>query len=271
MENIGTESGATQVDTTTEPIDTGQSTVDTQSSASTSPETEQTTTAYQPFREGKEKFKLDNEEVEWDWETTKKYASLGAAGYKRMEQAAAIRKQAEQAYSQLMHLAQTDPVGLLRTLNPKFNPQALQQRQETTESGNVDPRDLEIRELKQRYETVAQTLERQEIEREKSLMQQEFDASFKKYPILKANPFAMDRIRAEYTKALQAGIDVSIDEIAFLTAQELQKTSQAKTQVQQQRIQEKRKNAPVSVTPGSKADKPMTIDDVKRLAGMAGY
>lgn len=81
-----------------EQVDTSQSS---QQSAPTaeveagSQEGQQEAQQYVPFATGREKFKINGQEEEWDWDTTKRYAQLGKAGYSNLETAAKMRKEAE--------------------------------------------------------------------------------------------------------------------------------------------------------------------------------
>lgn len=227
---------------------------------------------YQPFATGKEKFKIDGNDEELDWEATKKYASLGKTAYKRMQEAAEIRNQSQKAYKELLELAQKDPDGLIRALNPNYapqlqrSPQGAQQRDQVTDK---DPRDLELHEVKQEMQQMKSLLEKQEIEQERKLIDQELTEASEKYPALKNNRFNRDFIKQEYRKALQAGMNVTIDDVAFYVSQELQADKNQKTQETKQRLEQKRKQAPVNVvTAGSEsASKGMSLDDVKKLAG----
>ena len=244
--------------------DLTQQTVEKQAIATQSP--------YQPFASGKEKFTVNGKEVEWDWETAKKYASLGNTAYQKMQEAADIKKRSEAAYSQLLELAQKDPETLIRALNPNYNPQSQQTQRQDQNVADVDPRDLKIQQLEQRLgklDQLEKAYEEQQVEKERAAIAQELEQAETKYPILKGDKFAINFIKAEYRKALQSGLDVSLDDVAFHVSQELQDLRQTKAQQTQQRLEQKRKQAPVNVVASGaeSAAKSMSLDDVKKLAG----
>lgn len=222
---------------------------------------------YKPFASGKEKFKVNGKDEEWDWETTRKYASLGKTSYQKMQEAAEVKKRAEDAYSQLLDLAKKDPEGLLRALNPNYAPQSQQQRQDQVT--DADPRDLKIQELERKLGEFSSVLEQQQVEEERKLINKELDDAVTKYTVLKGDKFALNYVKSEYRKALMQGLDVSIDDVAFHVSQELQELRNQKVQETQKRFEQKRKNAPVTaVSTGSESSsKPMSLDEVKRLAG----
>lgn len=229
---------------------------------------------YQPFANGKERFKVDGKEEEWDWETAKKYASLGKTAYQRMQEAADIKKRANDAYSQLLTLAEKDPEGLIRALNSNYTPQSQRAPQAQTGQDNVtnqqhDPRDQKIHGLENELQQIKQGLEMQAVEKERLAIQQEITEAESKYSVLKGNKFAINYIKNEYRKALANNVDTSIEDIAFLVSQELLEFNKAATQEKQKRFEQKRKSAPVNVVTASseQGQKPMSLDDVKKLAG----
>lgn len=227
---------------------------------------------YQPFKTGKERFKVNGQEEEWDWETTRKHAQLGKTAYLKMQEAAELKKKSEQAYKQLLELAQKDPEGLIKALNPNYTgsltqqASALRQNQDVTEQ---DPRDLELRKTQDEVSRLSSILEEQQIEAERKAINAELDQAQAKYPVLKGDKFAINYIKSEYRKALQTGIDVTIDDVAFHVSQELQEIRNQRTQQTQKRLEEKRKQAPVNVVSAASesASKPMSLEDVKKLAG----
>lgn len=227
-----------------------------------------------PFQNGKEKFKVNGTEVEWDWETTKKYAQIGNAGYKAMERAAAVEKKAADTYKQLMNLAQSDPEGLIRVFNPNYKPlQARNSQQDAygqAEQQEMDPRDQKIQELEKQLSTVSERLEKQALDEERKAVQAEIDSAVKAYPILN-DEIAINYLKTQYKQALAKGMDVTLDDVAFHVAQKLEESRNKKLEQQKQRIEEKRKRAPVTSTPGtpsSEAKKFQTFDEVRRLAGL---
>jgi hypothetical protein len=219
-----------------------------------------------PFASGKEKFVIDGEEHEWTWEETKKYAQLGKAGYKRMQEAATIKKQVADNYKKLTQLAHTNPQGLLEILTGKkaeagLSPQAdVAPRQ--SETRGLDPRDAEIQELKQRIEA-------RELAEERKQIDTELSDAVSKHPELN-NQIYREYVKSQYAKALRQGMeDVTIADIAFMVSQELKQQQAAQLKAKQQKIKERRDRAPVAVSPGYKAEKSESLDleAVKRLAG----
>lgn len=234
---------------------------DTESDATQETETEKVV----PFASGKEKFVIDGQEHEWTWEETKKYASLGKAGYERMKEAAAVKKQVADNYKKLVSLARTNPQGLIEILTgqkaqPGKQPQADGERQ--SEERGYDHRDAEIQELKQRIEA-------RELAEERKAIDAELSTAVSKYPELD-NDIYRDYIKSQYAKALKQGADdVTIEDVAFIVSQQLKEKQAQQLRTKQQKIKERRDRAPVSVPAGHKAEKPkeMDLDAVKRLAG----
>jgi hypothetical protein len=228
--------------------------------------------AYKPFEKGKEKFKINGKEVELGWDEVRKYASLGSSAYQKMQEAAEIKKRAETAYTQLLDLAQRDPEGLLKALNPHWNAQPGKPSQAKglqNSDQDLDPKDLKIQELERRLNETSSFIEQQQIEAERKAITQEITDAESKYPEIKGNKFAINFIKSEYRRALQSGLDLSIDDVAFQVAQELKDQRMKDTQEKQKRLEQKRKNAPVQTVASGveSSEKPMTLDEVKRLAG----
>lgn len=238
----------------------------------TAGEAVQTPKPYQPFANGKERFTVNGKEVEWDWETAKKYASLGNTAYQKMEEAAELRKRTDTAWSQLVELAQKDPETFIRTFSPNYKPQSQPTQGQAKDVAELDPRDLKIQQMEQRLsklDELEKAYEAQEVEKERVAITKELEDVQTRYSNLKGDEFAIDYIKAQYRKALQNGLDVSLDDVAFQVSQKLKERNELKTQQTQARIEQKRKQAPVNVV-SSTADttsKPMTLEDVKRLAG----
>lgn len=230
--------------------------------------------AYKPFENGKERFKIDGEDVEFDWDTAKKYVSLGKTAYKRMQEAAEQKKQVTQTYQQLVELAKSDPETLIRVFNPNYAPQARGSQKQASAEGldqvtDVDPRDSELASVKQELQDLRSRYEKAEIEQERKLIEQELTDAVGKYPVLKDNKFALTYVKQEYRKALQQGLDVTIEDVAFYAAQDIQNQQKEKVQQTQKRLEQKRKQAPVSVVSSAAehGQKPMSLEDVKKLAG----
>lgn len=225
---------------------------------------------YRPFSSGKEKVKVNGKEEEWDFDTFKKYAQIGKAGYKALEESAAIKKKAADSYKQLMELAHRDPIGLLRTLNPNFEPQSFGLRNATQgqEFETEDPRDGKIRELEAKLNSVLERDEKAAIHSERLAIESELEAAAKKYPVL-ADEVYREYVKAQYHKALANDMDVTIDDVAFHVAEKLKDSQKRKLSEQQRRLEERRKNAPISTVPSGQGSgqRQMTREEVRKLAG----
>lgn len=222
-----------------------------------------------PFATGKEKFKIFGKEEEWDWDTTKKYAQLGKASTEKMERAAQIEKKANDTMRQLVELAGRDPDGLIRLFNPTYQGRSTAQ-DATTPGQEVDPRDAKISHLESQLQRITGSIEKQELEAEKSAIAKEFADAETKYPVLKGNKFANERVKSEYKRLLYAGVtDVTIEDVAFQVAKEWQDFKQQENHEIKKRLEENKNKSPLSPTPsgGSSQSKPMTREDVMRLAG----
>lgn len=229
---------------------------------------------YRPFENGKERFKIDGEEVDFDWDTAKKYVSLGKTAYKRMQETAEQKKQMQSTYQQLVELAQRDPETLIRVFNPNYTSQAKATQKQANAEGldqvtDADPREMELQRLKEETQELRSRFERAEVEKERQLIEKEMSDAVSKYPVLKDNKFALTYVKQEYRKALQSGLDVTLEDVAFYTAQELQNQQKEKVQQTQKRLEQKRKQAPVSVVSSASehGGKSMSLEDVKKLAG----
>lgn len=277
MEQVDIQSGdvSTDISATETQADTPEALHETPDTTQSQvqPGKEEQAKPYSPFAAGKEKFKVNGQEREWDWETTKKYAQLGYAGQAALEKAHETEKKARKLYSDIMQHAQTDPEGLIRILNPKFqgfsSARAPSAQPGQSQDQEQDPRDAKIQELEQRYQSVEQILEQQEIQKERQAIQSELDAACKSYPELD-NEINREYVKAQYKKILQKGIDgITIEDVAFHAAQKIKEQQAVKVKEQVTRLQENKKKAPVGSAPAGSAGsaKPMTREDVMRLAG----
>jgi hypothetical protein len=76
-------------------------------------------------------------------------------------------------------------------------------------------------------------------------------------------------VKDQYRKALINGLDHSLEDIAFLVAQENKQLNAQKQKATTQKLEENKKRAPVIAPPaGGTEKKERTFDDAKRLAGM---
>lgn len=204
-----------------------------------------------------------------------RYAQINNSGYKALERAAEVEKKAKEAYQKLLDAAKSDPEGLIRILNPQWSlPAKATRTADAKQADGAEVEDLaqaEIRRLEQKLGSVEQVLEQQEIDKERKAIESELDAAVKSYPELD-NKIYRDYVKSQYRRALQANMDVSMDDVAFHVAQEMKETRSKEEKERQRKLAEKRKLAPETTVPGApaKTAKPMTLDDVKRLAGRLG-
>lgn len=254
-----------------------ESTADvTQTGTSQEPVTEQNPTVtteaateYKPFQNGKEKFKVDDKEEEWDWNTAKKYAQLGKSSMSRFEQAAKIQKQARETYQKMLQAAQKDPEGLIRMFNPQFQGfnAAKPGSQATEQNAGVDPKDQKLSEYESKLQKLEEKFEATEVAEERKAMESELDASIKDYPQLN-NKIHRSYIKQQYLAALKAGLyDLTIQDFAFQTAQEVDGLRAQEREAKQKRIEENKRKAPIGTVPGKAGEKPMSREDVLKLAG----
>lgn len=233
------------------------------------------TVPYKPFGKGKEKFKVNGQELEWDWETTKRYAQIGRSGQMALERAATTEKKARQFYDQLVSQAAKDPDGLIEILTGRKVSRA-QAQHDADPSSQQDPRDSKISQLEERLAKFEQGTEQAAIEKERLAIQSELDAASKKYPEID-DEITRDYVKAQYAKMLRNAKDpddVTMDDVAFHVAQMIKDNRAKKTQDTKKRLDETRRRSPVSSSGipagGEGGHKPMTLEDVKKLAGRMG-
>lgn len=222
-----------------------------------------------PFQNGKEVLKINGEEVEADWTTVKKYAQIGAAGLQAMQKAKQIEKSATETYKQILSLAQKNPEGLIEVLTGKkwSRSDAAQSKDGATNTetqGQYDPRDERIAQLEAK-------IEQREIVQEQQAFQQEFNEAITKYPNLD-DEIVQEYLKSQYKAALKNGLDVTVEDVAFVVSQKIAQKKSMQAKQRQKVIEQKKKTAPVSVrsaTPKSKSDDSYDIEDVLKLAGRA--
>lgn len=226
-----------------------------------------------PFKNGKEKFVINGKEREWDWKTTRKYAQLGLAGQQALERAATIEQKAKSTYSRIVELAETDPEGLLRTLNPKFKglssraAQPAKGGQGQGEEQDQDPSAARIAELEERLRTSEDRFEQMDIDAERKAIEGEIDAAAKEYPEIQ-DKIVRQYVKAQYKSQLQKGLtNVTLEDVAFHVAQEIREKRTQEAKDKQARLKTNRDKAPVNAVPGAGGDKPMSREDVYKLAG----
>lgn len=272
MNELDTE--ATEVEQQTDTAEPAAQSQDNQDQAPQSTEATAQTQATEtektvPFAAGKEKFKVNGQEVEWDWDTAKRYAQMGYASHQKWEQAASVEKKAKETFSQMVHAAQTDPVGLIKLLNPGFTgfDNATQKGADGETQTEANPLEHKLTALERKLAQYEEGLERQAVAEERKLIEGELEAAVKSYPVLN-NKIFKDYVKSQYANALRKGMDVSLDDVAFHVANEVKMQRAEEEKSKMTRIEENRKKAPVGSVPGAAGTaKPMTREDVMRLAG----
>jgi hypothetical protein len=239
---------------------------------------------YIPFSSGKEKFKANGKEHEWDWETTKKYAQLGYAGQQAIERSATTEKKSREFMGRLQELAQTDPDGLIEVLTGKrrqAQPHAQAQEPRQAKQGHAessqseDPKDARIRELENKLNGVLERDEQAQVEAERTAFSKELDEATSKYPVLKEyGGLFTEIVKVQYRKHLNLALEArqeppSVEDVAFYVSQQIQESRQKKDQEKQQRTEEKRKTAPLSGVPGGggSSDKKGGREELLRAMG----
>jgi hypothetical protein len=218
------------------------------------------------------KLKVNGEDLDLTEPEVLKYAQLGKAGQRAMEKAAALEKKHKELYAQLQQTAEKDPYLLYQVLTGKTHPKAMNAApQQATAQGDQsadDPRDIELREYKEKLSRIEQRLEQEDIERERKAVENELNDAVKKYPELDS-PFLKSYVKSEYRKALLNNADMSLEDVAFLVAQEHKRYEAQRSKVTQQKLEANKQKAPVIAPPsgGGTSKKEMTLEDVKRLAG----
>lgn len=256
-------------------LDTNVVDTDVTANEATSTETpdQNAATTAQPTQgeaERKWKLKVNGEESEYSEAEVLKFAQLGKAGQRAMERAAATEKKHKELQSTLREAAEKDVFTLYQALTGKRHPLADQGAPKATpqQSGEIDPRDVQLREYEEKLSRIEQRLEKEDIERERQLVEQELGDAVKKYPELDS-PYLKSYVKSEYRKALVNGLDMSLEDVAFYVAQEHKQWNAQKQKATQQKLEANKQKAPVIAPPsdGGSQKGPMTLDDVKRLAG----
>lgn len=274
METVDTVPSTGSVDTgATDSVDSIQA----PTTGEIQPETTTTQPAtYQPFANGKEKFLIDGKEVEMDFDTAKRSIQLARASQMRMEKAAEVERNAQRAYQEFMEAIQRDPESLIKHFRPEWTPTstAAQATSTTPQAGQGDPRLMQFEQMlqQQRNELQAtkQELQSFHVERAKQEIAVEMDAAIKKFPVLN-NEINKHYVKAQYKAALADKLPVSIEDIAFIVAQQLEQEKLAQVQNNQKKLEENRKKAPVSTPPAglsAKKETPKSFDDVRKMAGL---
>lgn len=236
-------------------------------------ETAQTTEAYVPFATGKEKLKINGQEEELDWETTKRYAQLGKAGQKAMQEKAESERKQKDFFAKLVQGLEQDPAATYEALTgkkPSFSVQRSEQAaagHETNDPSN--PLELRLRQTEERLQNLLQQQELASVDQERQLVEKELSDASAKFPELNT-PWLKSYVKQQYKSLLQQGVyDMSIDDVAFLVAEDVKSQNANKHKTLVQQVDKNKERAVISAPRGTgqESKKPMTLDDVKRLAG----
>ncbi len=238
----------------------------------TTSEPAQTTEAYVPFAAGKEKFKINGQEEEWDWETTRRYAQLGKAGQRAMQEKAESERKQKDFFAKLVQGLEQDPAATYEALTgkkPSFSVQRAQAAagQETSES--LNPLELRLQQTEERLQNLLQQQESASVAQERQLVEKELSDAATKFPEI-STPWLKSYVKQQYKALLQQGVyDMSIEDVAFMVSQDVQKQNAEKQKNLVQQVDKNKERAVVSAPRGTgqESKKPMSLDDVKRLAG----
>lgn len=229
-----------------------------------------------PFATGKEKFKVNGQDKEWDWATTKKYAQLGYAGQAALERAHETEQKHKSFYSKLTEHAEHDPEGLIRILNPRF--QGFASKAATPQGAGtgpnqgeeLDPRDAKIQELESRTSSFEEMIEKQEIDKERQAIASELEDAVKEYPELN-NEINREYVKSQYARMVRKGIEgVTLADVAFHVSQKVKEMREADIKAKTAKALENKKKAPVGGSPAGtpSSAKPQSREDLKRMAGL---
>jgi len=240
---------------------------------------------YKPFASGKEKFKVDGREYEWDWETTQRMARHGYAGRRAMQEKAELQKKHETFYNQLVQAANTDVGSLYEILTgKKYNSGSLSsQTQKTSQLDDPsqaqqleDPRYQEMTQRLARQEQLLQELQQEResrlVEQESKAIDDELNSAAKQFPEIDSK-YMRQYVKSQYAAELRAGNhSVTIEDVAFFIAQEMKEAEREKQAKTKQVIAEKKAKASVPAhKPGSDGTKEKEFsgfDDVRKFAGL---
>lgn len=214
--------------------------------------------------------KVDGKEMQLTEPELIKYAQLGKKGQRSMEYAAGLEKKQKAFYGQLVSTAEKDVFALYEALTGKRHPMAQQSAQHAaTDPGQqADPRDLKLREYEEKLSRIEQKFEADEVEKERQAVATELADAVKKYPELNT-PYHSSFVKDQYRRALKAGLDHSLEDIAFLVAQDVREHEANKRKELNNKLEENKKKAPVMTTPGSgKAKAQGGIEYARKLAGL---
>lgn len=217
------------------------------------------------------KLKVYGEEKEYTEPEVLKLAQLGGAGQKAMEKAALLEKKQREFYGWLRSALEKDPMQVAEVITGrKFSRGTQGEQSQDFNQEEIDPRERQLAETRERLQSLEAKLESQEIEKERQAIESELTSAVSKYKELD-NPFMKSYVKNEYRKVLKAGIeDLSIDDVAFYVAQEFKNQQSAKTKSVQQKFQEKQNRSPINTRPAGSTgggDSQSGIEYARKLAG----
>lgn len=240
------------------------------------PEVSEPTETYKPFANGKEKFTINGQDEELDWETAKRYVQFGKAGRAAMDKAAKLESSYKKTYAQLAEAAarmENGDFSLYTALTGKqYIPKTQQGPAKSPNSSEVperaDPRDQELQSIREELNQFKAEREKIAVENERKAVESELDAAVKKFPTLD-DKFSRAFVKSEYRKALMNGEDLSLEDVAFFVAEEKKTQDAAKSKATQQRIEQNIHKSPV-IAPHANAPskKKGTLEDSLKLGGL---
>lgn len=236
---------------------------------------------YVPFTSGKEKFKIDGKEEEWDWEETKRWAQLGKSGFSAKQELAAIKKSHTTFQQNLLKAARENPEGLIQTLNPAYQGGKARPSSTAANAGGgeapsdeLDPRDSRIQYLEKQVEKFSGYLESQEVEQAKKEIDSELEAASEKFPVMKDEIYK-EYVKNQYRRYLNEGVvDVTIEDLAFQLDQKIKDKQRSEVADKRKRLETNRQRSTVSGVAGVGSSSDRRADETgieyaKRLAGIA--
>ena len=214
--------------TTVQPTSATNAVVDLKTAASDQVVKEVSTTTPDPLRSIKHKVKIDGKEVEVGYDDLIRDYQLGKASQQRMNEAAAVRKQAEE----LIALAKSDPRKLLSHPNINADLRAFAETilAEHVQEQLLTPEQKEKRDMKKKLEQY----ENQEKEQKTNAEKAEYDRLYEHYNQEYSNqiitaldssglpktPDTVKRMASYMKQALDKGINATTEQIVQLVKQD---------------------------------------------------
>lgn len=209
--------------------------------------------------------KVDGKEMQLSEPDLIKYAQLGKKGQRSMEYAASLEKKQKAFYAQMVETATKNPQALIEALTGK---RYMQQSTPQATDAQEDPRDMKLKEYEEKISRIEQKFEADEIEKERNAIATELEAAVKKYPELNT-PYHSSFVKDQYRRALKAGLDHSLEDIAFLVAQDVKAHDVQKRKELDTKLEENKQKAPVITGPAGGKLKPAGgLEYARKLAGL---